>query len=74
MGTNIGTYIKTCIIGFRLGLFVYISAYMFDVSKFNMFFEIAIFLVVVAFDYHYLSYHASYVKLSNIQDCDVDLS
>lgn len=47
---------------------------MFDVSNFNMFFEIAIFLVVVAFDYHYLSYHASYVKLSNIQDCDVDLS
>lgn len=66
MGINIGIYIKICIIGFRLGLFVYILVYMFDVFKFNMFFEIVIFLVVVVFDYYYFLYYVSYVKLSNI--------
>lgn len=31
MGTNVGTYIKASIIGFSLGLFVYILAYILNV-------------------------------------------
>lgn len=51
MGINIGIYIKICIIGFRLGLFVYILYEMFDVFNFNMFLK-QLFLVVVVFDYY----------------------